>query len=81
MFWSTLSVTTSFLAVSLTALRSPYYALAYTANDIVLIVLWILASIQDIAYLPMILCFVMFMVNDLYGFLNWRRMRDRQGKE
>ena len=81
MFWSTVSVTTSFLAVSLTALRSPYYALAYTANDIVLIVLWIMAAIQDISYLPMILCFVMFMANDLYGFLNWRRMRDRQGKE
>ncbi len=81
LFWSTISVTTSFLAVSLTALRSPYYALAYAANDIVLIVLWVMAAIQDISYLPMILCFVMFMVNDLYGFLNWRRMRDRQGKE
>ncbi len=81
LFWSTVSVTTSFLAVSLTALRSPYYALAYTANDIVLIVLWIMAAIQDISYLPMILCFVMFMANDLYGFLNWHRMRERQGKE
>ena len=81
LFWSTVSVTTSFLAVSLTALRSPYYALAYTANDIVLIVLWILAAIQDISYLPMILCFVMFMANDLYGFWHWHRMRDRQGRE
>ena len=81
LFWSTVSVTTSFLAVSLTALRSPYYARAYTANDLVLIVLWILAAIQDISYLPMILCFVMFMVNDLYGFCNWHRMRDRQGRE
>lgn len=80
LFWSTVSVTTSFLAVSLTALRSPYYALAYTANDLVLIVLWILAAMQDIAYLPMILCFVMFMANDLYGFWHWRLMRDWQEK-
>ena len=35
---STLSVTTSFLAVYLTFLRSPYYAIAYALNDIVLIV-------------------------------------------
>ena len=36
---STLSVTTSFIAVYLTARRSPYFALAYAANDIVLIIL------------------------------------------
>ena len=33
---STLSVTTSFIAVYLTFRRSPYFALAYAANDIVL---------------------------------------------
>ncbi len=81
LFWSTVSVATSFFAASLTALRSPYYAIAYTANDLVLIVLWIAATIQDIAYLPMIFCFVMFMANDLYGFWHWRRMRDRQEKK
>ena len=64
-----------------TAMRSPYYAVAYTANDIVLIVLWITATVQDIAYLPMIFCFVMFMANDLYGFWHWCRMRDRQERE
>ena len=81
LFWSTLSVATSFFAASLTAMRSPYYAIAYTANDLVLIVLWIMATIENIAYLPMIFCFVMFMANDLYGFWHWRQMRDRQGKE
>lgn len=71
---STLSVTTSFLASALTYLRSPYYALAYAANDLVLIVLWILAASAEISYLSMVLCFVMFLANDLYGFFNWRRM-------
>ena len=75
---STLSVSTSFLAVYLTYLRSPLYACAYGANDIVLIVLWILASIQNISYLPMVFCFIMFLVNDLYGFINWRKMQKRQ---
>ena len=77
-FFSTLSVTTSFLASYLTYLRSPYYALAYSANDVVLIILWILASIEDISYLPMILCFVMFLLNDLYGFINWNRLKASQ---
>ena len=75
---STISVTTSFLAVGLTVLRSPYYALAYGANDIVLIVLWVLATLENISYLPMVLCFVMFLANDLYGFYNWCRMRKGQ---
>ena len=75
---STLSVTTSFIAVYLTFRRSPYFALAYAANDVVLIVLWILAAKENISYLSVIICFVMFLVNDLYGFVNWKRMEKRQ---
>ena len=75
---STLSVTTSFLASALTYFRSPYYALAYAANDVVLIVLWIIAAVGDLSYLSMVLCFVMFLANDLYGFFNWRRMEKMQ---
>lgn len=78
LLFSTLSVTTSFLASYLTMMRSPYYGLGYAANDLVLIVLWILASVVDISYLPMVVCFVMFFVNDMYGFWNWRRMQGRQ---
>ncbi len=78
LFFSTLSVTTSFAASALTFLRSPYYALAYAANDVVLIVLWVLASITDISYLPMIICFVAFLINDIYGFINWTKMKNRQ---
>lgn len=75
---STLSVTTSFIAVYLTFRRSSYFALAYAANDVVLIVLWTMAAAEDISYLSVIICFVMFLVNDLYGFINWKRMEKRQ---
>ena len=75
---STLSVTTSFIAVYLTFRRSPYFALAYAANDMVLIVLWTMAAVEDISYLSVIICFVMFLVNDLYGFVSWKRMEKRQ---
>lgn len=75
---STISVTTSFLACYMTFMRSPYYALGYAANDIVLIVLWVLAARTDLSCLPMVICFVMFFFNDVYGFLNWKRMQKRQ---
>ncbi len=75
---STLSVATSFLASYLTFRRNPFYALAYAANDLVLISLWMLASLKDPEYLPVILCFVMFLVNDVYGFFSWHRMDKRQ---
>lgn len=78
---STISITTSFLASFFMYLRSSAYALSYAANDIVLIILWIMASMENISYLPMIVCFVMFFVNDMYGFFNWRRMKERQVKD
>jgi len=75
---STVSVTTSFLAVYLTFRRSAFYAVAYAANDIVLIILWTLAAISDITCLSVVICFVMFLVNDIYGFINWSKMQKRQ---
>ncbi len=81
LIFSTVSVATSFLASYMTFMRSPYYGIGYAANDIVLITLWILASIVNPSYIPMILCFVMFLANDLYGFYNWRRIKKRQEKD
>ena len=75
---STMSVTTSFLAVYLTFRRCPTFALAYAANDIVLIVLWVLASLADIRYISVVVCFVAFLFNDIYGYISWQRMKRRQ---
>ena len=75
---STISITTSFIAVYLTFRRSAYFALAYALNDIVLIILWILATLTDITYLSVVICFLMFLVNDIYGFINWTKMHKRQ---
>ena len=75
---STLSVTTSFLAVYLTFRRSPYFALAYAANDIVLIILWVLASICDTKYISVVVCFAAFFINDIYGYVSWQKMKRRQ---
>lgn len=75
---STISVATSFLASMLTTLRSPFYAAAYALNDIVLIVLWIIASAGDISCITMVVCFVVFLINDLYGLINWLKMQKKQ---
>lgn len=71
--FSTISITTSFLAASLTMLRSSYYALGYASNDIILIVMWILASIENPAYIPVVVNFIIFFFNDMYGFVSWKR--------
>lgn len=75
---STLSVTTSFAAASLTYRRSPWYALAYAANDAVLLVLWVMAALDDASYISVVVCFVVFLLNDLNGFRLWRRMERAQ---
>ena len=77
---STFSVSTSFVAVYLTFRRSPYFALAYAANDIVLIALWLLASVYDVKYISVVVCFGAFLVNDIYGFISWRKMKLRQSQ-
>lgn len=78
---STVSVTTSFFAAYLTFRRSPWFAAAYAANDLVLIVLWTLAALSDISYLSVTVCFAAFFVNDMYGFVSWRRMARQQGAD
>lgn len=76
--FSTISIVTSFLAAALTMLRSSYYAVGYAANDVILIVLWVLASLENPAYIPVVVNFVIFFVNDMYGFVSWKKREVRQ---
>ncbi len=76
---STVSVTTSFLAAYFTFRRTPWFAAVYAANDVILIILWTLASFENIGYLSVVVCFAAFFANDLYGFISWRKMEKRQG--
>ena len=77
---SVISVSTSFFAAYLTFRRSPYFALAYGLNDIALIVLWILAVLDDPSYVSVIICFAVFLVNDIHSFVRWKQMEKRQSK-
>lgn len=78
---STVSVATSFAAAYLTFRRSPAFAAAYALNDIVLLVLWGMASAQDEQYISVFVCFAVFLVNDMYGFVSWRNMRRHQEEQ
>ena len=77
---STISIATSFSASYLMFRRISYYAVAYALNDIVLIVLWILASIKNLSDLTMVACFAMFLINDLYAFISWKIREVEQSK-
>lgn len=78
---SSFSVFTSFTASYLTFRRSRFYALGYVANDIVLIILWILASMSSKEYISVVICFFFFLINDLYGFINWTKLyKDQTNK-
>lgn len=75
---STFSIATSFAAAYLSFRRSPYYPVIYALNDIVLIILWGALSIKDISYISVVLCFGVFAMFDIYGFINWKKMQARQ---
>ncbi len=75
---STISVATSFVAAYLTFRRSAFFTIAYASNDAVLIVLWTLATIEDIHYVSVLICFCVFFVNDVYGFVAWLKMKKAQ---
>lgn len=75
---STVSILTSFDAAYLTARRSRFYAIGYGLNDIILIIMWSLASYDNMMYFPMVICFITFLVMDAYGFINWSIMNKKQ---
>lgn len=70
---SMISIATSFLAASLTMLRTSYYALGYASNDIILIILWGLAATENPIYFTVAVNFVIFFLNDMYGFISWKK--------
>ena len=49
--------------------------MGYAANDVVLIVLWVMASMENPAYIPVAVNFAIFLLNDLYGFVSWKSAR------
>lgn len=78
---STLSIATSFSAAYLSYKRSPYFALAYALNDLVLILLWLYAAQANTSQYAVVICFAAFLVNDIYTFFNWLHLQHHQEKK
>ena len=78
---ATLSVLTSFSAVFLSAKRSPLYAIAYGLNDLVLIALWALSLGESMGNVSVLVCFSIFLIHDIYGFISWYKRGVKQQKE
>ena len=76
LIFSTVSVTTSFVAVYLTFRRSELFSLGYAANDVILIILWSLASLQSREYICMVICFIAFLANDTYVYFSWLNIKN-----
>ena len=45
---------------------------------LVLIVLWVLASLTDLVYVPVVANFAVFFLNDALAFCRWKRREVRQ---
>ncbi len=76
---STISLVTSLAAAYLMLRRCEYFSLCFVANDIVLLVLWSMKMATDgISVLPSIISFCLYLLNDTYSFISWKRIKRRQ---
>ena len=80
LFVSTLSIVASLIATYLTARRSEYGFIGFIINDLILITLWGLPVIKGgLNLIPVLLCPVLLLINDIYGVYNWKKLKEQQG--
>ena len=76
---STFSIVASIIATYLTARRSEYGFVGFIINDIILITLWSIPVIGgNTNLIPVLLCPVLLLINDIYGVYNWGRIKNKQ---
>lgn len=76
---STFSVMASIIATYLTARRCEHGFIGFIINDIILIVLWGIPVINgELNIIPVLICPVLLLINDIYGVYNWKRIKDNQ---
>ena len=78
---STFSVVASIIATYLTARRSEYGFIGFIINDIILITLWSIPVINgNINIIPVLLCPILLLINDIYGVYNWKKLKEKKRK-
>ena len=81
LIFSTISIVTSVLATYFQSRRSKYGFLAFLINDIVLCVLWLFATLEDVKNIAMLTAVALYVISDIYGFISWGLLQKRQQKE
>ena len=81
LIFSTISIVTSVLATYFQSRRSKYGFLSFLFNDVVLCVLWLMATLQDIKNVSMLVAVALYVICDIYGFISWGVMQKRQQKD
>ena len=76
---STFSVMASVIATYLTARRCEHGFIGFIINDLILIILWSIPVINgELNIIPVLICPVLLLINDIYGVYNWRRIKHNQ---
>ena len=76
---STFSVMASVIATYLTARRCEHGFIGFIINDLILIILWSIPVINgELNIIPVLICPVLLLINDIYGVYNWKRIKDNQ---
>ncbi len=79
---STFSIVASLIATYLTARRSENGFIGFIINDIILIVLWSIPVFTgDLTIIPVVLCPILLLINDIYGVYNWKKIKSEQRGE
>lgn len=76
---STFSIVASVIATYLTARRSENGFVGFIINDIILITLWCIPVINgNLNTIPVLLCPILLLINDIYGVYNWKKIKQKQ---
>ena len=79
---STFSIVASIIATYLTARRSEYGFVGFIINDIILITLWSIPVINgNTNLIPVLLCPILLLINDIYGVYNWKKIKNKQKED
>ena len=75
---STISLIPSLAATYCMLRRIEYFSLCYVLNDIVMVIVWSIKLSDGFDALPSVIAFSFFILNDLYSFINWKRLKKKQ---
>lgn len=80
---SSLSIVTSVLASYFEARRSELSLFCYIANDLIIITLWLIPIITkgQIELISVVVGPVLLLINDIYGSINWNKIKKIQNKK